>query len=65
MLVLSRRVKERIFINRNIVITVNEVRNAEGVRPQVVLGIEAPDGVEIHREEILSRILIEEAANGK
>lgn len=65
MLVLTRRINERIFINRNIVVTINKVNNVDGQKPQVVLGVEAPNDVEVHREEVLARILIEEAKNGK
>lgn len=51
MLVLSRKKGERICIGDGIVLTVLETRNN-----QVRLGIEAPDEVAVHREEIWSRI---------
>ncbi len=51
MLVLARRVNERIIIAGDIVITVLEV----GRSGQVRLGITAPSTVEIHREEVLER----------
>ena len=51
MLVLSRKQGERIVIGRDIVITVLE---APGGR--VRLGIEAPRGTSIHREEVFDRI---------
>jgi carbon storage regulator len=47
MLVLSRKVGERIFIGENISVTV--VRVAQGV---VRLGVEAPDSLPILREEV-------------
>jgi carbon storage regulator len=51
MLVLSRKQGERIVIGRDIVITVLE---SPGGR--VRLGIEAPRGTPIHREEVFDRI---------
>lgn len=50
MLVLSRREKERLFIGENIVITI--VRVAGGA---VRVGIEAPDDVQVQREEVRCR----------
>jgi carbon storage regulator len=47
MLVLSCKVSERIYIGDDIVITVVQID-----RGKVRLGIEAPKGVPIHREEI-------------
>lgn len=47
MLVLSRKLGERIYINDNIVITIVEID-----RGKVRLGIEAPKDVEILREEL-------------
>jgi carbon storage regulator len=55
MLVLSRRQGERVVIGRDIVITVLE---APGGR--VRLGIEAPQGTPIHREEVFDRIARQE-----
>ncbi len=51
MLVLTRKKDEKIIIGDNIKITVVEIENG-----QVQLGIEAPDEVEIHREEVYRRI---------
>ncbi|MFZ5832951.1 MAG: carbon storage regulator CsrA [Planctomycetota bacterium] len=51
MLVLSRRVGERIVIGQDIWVTVLEVRG-----DKVRLGIEAPPGVPVHREEIFRDI---------
>ena len=47
MLVLSRKLGEKIVINGNIVLTVVKVD-----RNQVRLGIEAPKDVSVYREEI-------------
>jgi len=47
MLVLSRKVGEKIFIGENISVTI--VRVAQGI---VRIGIEAPDDLPIVREEI-------------
>ena len=47
MLVLSRQSGERIMIGENIIITICEIRG-DNVR----IGIEAPPGVSIDREEI-------------
>ena len=47
MLVLSRKVNERIVIGGNIVVTVVEVRN-----DIVRLGIEAPKEIPVHRQEV-------------
>ena len=48
MLVLSRKLGQRIFIGDDIVIQVVDLRPGDRVR----LGIEAPDGVIVDREEI-------------
>ncbi len=50
MLVLTRRVNERIVIGDDIVVTVLEVHG-----DQVRLGIEAPREVKVFREEVISR----------
>ena len=50
MLVLSRRENERLFIGDNIVITI--VRVAGGA---VRVGIEAPNDVQVRREEVRCR----------
>lgn len=47
MLVLSRKLGERIVINGNIVVTIVKVD-----RNQVRVGIEAPKDVPVYREEI-------------
>lgn len=51
MLVLSRRVGERLLIGDDIVLTVIEVRS-DGVR----LGIEAPREVRVHRAEVIEAV---------
>ena len=51
MLMLTRRVNEKIRIDDDITITVVELRGN-----QVRLGIDAPQDVIIHREEIYERI---------
>ncbi len=48
MLVLSRKLNEKIVINGNITVTVVKID-----RNQVRLGIEAPGEVPVYREEIL------------
>ena len=51
MLILTRKSGERITIGDDITITLLEVRGT-----QVKLGIEAPKGISIHRQEIYERI---------
>lgn len=51
MLVLSRRVGERLMIGDDVVVTVIEVRS-DGVR----LGIEAPREIRVHRAEVLEAV---------
>jgi carbon storage regulator len=55
MLVLSRKLNERIVIGGNVVVTVVKVD-----RNQVRLGIEAPGDVPIYREEIVPLQVSEE-----
>ncbi|HVU89601.1 MAG TPA: carbon storage regulator CsrA [Pirellulales bacterium] len=57
MLVLSRKVGERIVIGPNVTITVVAVHGE-----RVKLGFEAPGSVPIHRHEIYQRIQLEEEA---
>jgi carbon storage regulator len=54
MLVLSRKVGEKLVIGDDIVLTVCEVRGG-----RVRLGICGPPHVAIHRQEVLDRILCE------
>lgn len=51
MLVLSRRVGERLLIGDDVVVTVIEVRS-DGVR----LGIDAPREIRVHRAEVLEAV---------
>lgn len=51
MLVITRRIGEKIIINDNIHITINEVRGR-----QVRVAFDAPLNVVIHREEIYKQI---------
>lgn len=54
MLILSRRVGEKINIGDDVVVTVLSARGN-----QVRLGIAAPDTVSVHREEIYRRVQAE------
>ena len=51
MLILTRKLGEKINIGDDITITLVEIKGA-----QVKLGIEAPKHIEIHRQEIYERI---------
>ncbi len=51
MLVLSRKKGERIVIDETVVVTVIDVRGNK-----VKLGIEAPDAVSVHREEVSNAV---------
>jgi carbon storage regulator len=55
MLVLSRKKKERIVIGGNIVITIVDVRG-----DKVRIGIDAPRGVPVHRQEVVDAIETED-----
>ncbi len=59
MLVLSRKLNEKIVINGNITITVVKID-----RNQVRLGIEAPGQIPVYREEILP-VAIKEARDAE
>jgi carbon storage regulator len=50
MLVLSRRIGERLIIDDRITVTVLEVRGG-----QIRLGVEAPAEVPVWREEVMAR----------
>ncbi len=58
MLVLSRKVNQRIIINDNITIVVVDIRG-----DKVRLGIEAPKEVTVHRKEVYDAIKSEEIKN--
>ena len=51
MLVLSRRVDESLLIDKDIKITVLDIKGG-----QVRLGITAPQSIKVHREEFFDRI---------
>ena len=51
MLVLSRRVDESLLIDKDIKITVLDIKGG-----QVRLGITAPQSIKVHREEVFHRI---------
>ena len=51
MLVLSRRVDESLLIDKDIKITVLDIKGG-----QVRLGITAPTSIKVHREEVFDRI---------
>ena len=51
MLILSRKRRERICIRDDVVVTVLEVRGN-----RVRLGIDAPSGTPVHRQEVRARI---------
>ena len=59
MLILTRRPGETIFVGDEVRITVLGIKGG-----QVRIGIEAPDAVAVHREEIYDRIKAE-AAGGR
>ena len=59
MLVLSRKVNEKIVIDGGIVITVVKVEGG-----QVRLGIEAPSDVKVYREELLAKQTAARAEHG-
>lgn len=60
MLILTRRIGEKLIIDDDIVLTVLAVKGS-----QVRIGVEAPENVGIYREEIYRRIQSEreQAAN--
>lgn len=59
MLILTRRVGERIVINDEIVVTI-----VEAGRDTVRIGVEAPRSVSVHRHEVWAQIASENEAAG-
>jgi carbon storage regulator CsrA len=60
MLILTRRIGEKLVIDENVIITILAAKGS-----QIRIGIEAPRDVPVHREEIFQRILAErKASNG-
>lgn len=60
MLVLSRRVGETLIIGKDVKVNVLGIRGN-----QVRIGIDAPQSIEVHREEVFNRIQKEKyEANG-
>ena len=57
MLILTRRVGEKLVIGENVTVTVLGVKGN-----QVRIGIDAPRDVTVHREEVYERILKEKIA---
>jgi len=55
MLVLSRKLNERVVIGANVTVTVVDIRG-----DRVKLAFDAPNEVPIHREEVHRRIQLEE-----
>jgi carbon storage regulator len=51
MLVLSRKQKESVFINENVVVTVLSIHG-----DRVQLGIDAPREISVHRQDVHERI---------
>jgi carbon storage regulator len=60
MLVMTRRIGERIVIGSNITLTILSVHGN-----QVRVGVDAPREVAVHREEIYRRIELERPAEHK
>ena len=57
MLILSRKVDEKICIGQDIVITVIETKG-----DQIKIGVEAPRNVKVYRQEVFSAIQAENKA---
>ncbi len=60
MLILTRRSGEKIIIGDNVTVTVLGVK-----AHQVLIGIEAPREIPVHREEVYQRILKERAEDSR
>jgi carbon storage regulator len=55
MLILSRRVGEKLIIGENVTVTILGVKGN-----QIRIGIDAPRDIQVNREEIFQRILKEQ-----
>jgi carbon storage regulator len=60
MLVMIRRISEKVMIGSNITLTILGVQGN-----QVRIGVDAPRDVAVHREEIYRRIQLEQIADPK
>lgn len=60
MLILSRRVGEKLMIGNDVIVTVTEVRGN-----QVKIAIDAPKEIAVHRAEVHARIQLAEKAGIK
>ena len=54
MLILTRRIGEKLVIGENVTVTILAAKGS-----QIRIGIEAPRDIPVHREEIFQRILNE------
>jgi carbon storage regulator len=54
MLILTRRVEEKLIIGENVTVTIFAIKGN-----QIRIGIDAPSDIQVHREEIYKRILKE------
>ena len=58
MLILTRRINEKIVIGDDVTVTILSLKGS-----QVRIGIDAPREIQVHREEIYQRILKERATD--
>lgn len=58
MLILTRRIGETLMVGDDVKVTVLNIQGG-----QVRIGVDAPKQVEVHREEIYSRIQAEKKGN--